>query len=52
MELLHSFWFFQKVFEKGKPEHMEIASFKGDQVTGIYKIIFNNYIVISAAISK
>ncbi|QDD83018.1 ABC transporter permease [Bacillus cereus] len=43
---------FSKSVREGKPEHIEISSIKGDQVTGFIKTYLYNYIDNIAAISK
>lgn len=43
---------FSKSVREGKPEHIEISSIKGDQVTGFIKSYLYNYIDNIAAISK
>ncbi|PEM04395.1 ABC transporter permease [Bacillus cereus] len=43
---------FSKSVREGKPDHIEISSIKGDQVTGFIKTYLYNYIDNIAAISK
>ncbi|WP_342718960.1 ABC transporter permease [Bacillus paramycoides] len=43
---------FSKSIREGKPDHIEVASIKGDQVTGFIKSYLYNYIDNVAAISK
>ncbi|MED3330438.1 ABC transporter permease [Bacillus thuringiensis] len=43
---------FSKSVREGKPNHIEISSIKGDQVTGFIKSYLYNYIDNVAAISK
>ncbi|MDM5374963.1 ABC transporter permease [Bacillus bombysepticus] len=43
---------FSKSVREGKPDHIEISSIKGDQVTGFIKSYLYNYIDNVAAISK
>ncbi|MCX2826680.1 ABC transporter permease [Bacillus pseudomycoides] len=43
---------FSQSVRDGKPSHIEVASIKGDQVTGFVKSYLNNYIDNIVAISK